>query len=53
MFYWTKYRHIHVSILYFSDDHGRVVLEEDQSEPDSDYINANYIDVSVKFLIWN
>jgi protein tyrosine phosphatase len=30
----------------FSDDHTRVVLTEIDGEPDSVYINANYVDVS-------
>ncbi len=29
-----------------SDDHTRVVLTEIDGEPDSVYINANYVDVS-------
>jgi len=33
-------------ISTIADDHSRVVLEEDIDEPDSDYINANFIDVS-------
>lgn len=36
----------HEILYYVSDDHSRVVLEEDPTEPDSDYINANFIDVS-------
>lgn len=31
---------------YFSDDHSRVVLDKVDGDPDSDYINANWIDVS-------
>lgn len=33
-------------MFYISDDHSRVVLTPIASEPNSDYINANYIDVS-------
>ncbi len=36
-----------ISTVSISDDHSRVVLERNPS--DSDYINANYIDVS-KYL---
>ena len=32
--------------LYFADDHSIVVLSKIENEVDSDYINANYIDVS-------
>jgi hypothetical protein len=31
---------------YFLDDHSQVVLTEIDQEPDSGYINANYVDVS-------
>ena len=31
---------------FFADDYNRVVLEPDESNPDSDYINASYVDVS-------
>lgn len=30
----------------FSDDYNRVVLEPEDGVPDSDYINASYVDVS-------
>ena len=30
----------------FSDDYNRVVLEMEEGVPDSDYINASYVDVS-------
>ena len=29
-----------------SDDYNRVVLEMEEGVPDSDYINASYVDVS-------
>ena len=34
--------------LFFlpSDDYNRVVLEMEEGVPDSDYINASYVDVS-------
>ena len=32
--------------LMFLDDHSRVILSPTESEPDSHYINANYVDVS-------
>lgn len=38
-----------MAAFHVADDHSRVVLEEDPDEPDSDYINANFIDVSVSF----
>ena len=34
--------------LSFIDDHSRVILDKEEGDPDSDYINANYIDVSLK-----
>lgn len=30
----------------FADDHSRMILDKEEGDPDSDYINANYIDVS-------
>ena len=30
-----------------SDDHSRMILDKEEGDPDSDYINANYIDVSL------
>ena len=33
-------------IFFFSDDHNRVILEPEEGVPDSDYINASYVDVS-------
>ena len=35
--------------IFFSDDHSRVILEKD----DGDYINANYIDVSLIYFYLN
>lgn len=32
--------------FYFSDDYNRVVLDQLPDVPDSDYINASYVDVS-------
>ena len=42
-----------ISIVFLSliiDDHSRVRLEEIPNTPGSDYINANFIDVSIIFL---
>lgn len=33
--------------LFFSDDHSRVVLSLNEGDPNSHYINANYVDVSI------
>ena len=38
---------------YFSDDYNRVVLEMEEGVPDSDYINASYVDVSFRFRFFN
>ena len=35
----------------FADDHSRVILDTLEDVPDSDYINANYIDVSARTSI--
>ena len=32
--------------LYFLDDHSRVILRPIPGQPRSDYINANFVDVS-------
>lgn len=34
------------SLCYSLDDHSRVILQPIEDDPSSDYINANYIDVS-------
>uniref|UniRef100_A0A8B9E9R1 protein-tyrosine-phosphatase n=1 Tax=Anser cygnoides TaxID=8845 RepID=A0A8B9E9R1_ANSCY len=36
----------HHKHLVFTDDHSRVILQPVEDDPSSDYINANYIDVS-------
>ncbi len=38
-----------VYAAYLTDDYNRVVLEPDDSSssPDSDYINASYVDASI------
>lgn len=35
-----------VLLCFSSDDHSRVILQPIEDDPSSDYINANYIDVS-------
>lgn len=37
--------------ILFTDDYNRVVLETMDREPDSDYVNASYIDVSSSYYI--
>ena len=32
--------------IIIADDHSRVILDRTHSEPNTDYINANFIDVS-------
>ena len=34
--------------IFLADDHSRVILDRTHSEPNTDYINANYIDVSLQ-----
>ena len=41
------------AFFYFSDDYNRVVLEMEEGVPDSDYINASYVDVSFRFRLFN
>ena len=36
----------------FTDDHSRVVLTGKRETPGSDYINANYVDVRLFFLLY-
>lgn len=36
-------------VFSFPDDYNRVVLDPLEGEPDSDYINASYVDVSINF----
>ena len=38
-------------LISFIDDHSRVRLQVIPSEAGSDYINANYIDVSIPVLL--
>lgn len=35
--------------FFFTDDYNRVVLEQIDNIPDSDYVNASYVDVSLCF----
>lgn len=42
--------YIYVYTKYFTDDHSRVKLEKIQGDEYSDYINANFIDVSTSTL---
>lgn len=39
-------------LFVFSDDYNRVVLEQIDNIPDSDYINASYVDVSDYFYVY-
>ena len=36
--------------IFFLDDYNRVVLQTLPGQPDSDYINASYVDVSINQL---
>jgi len=36
-----------IDLISFTDDYNRVVLETLPGIPDSDYINASYIDVRI------
>lgn len=44
-------KYLHVFKLYLTDDYNRVVLEPEEGVPDSDYINASYVDVSIFFIL--
>jgi len=37
---------VYIYIVLLTDDYNRVVLEPLDDTPDSDYINASYVDVS-------
>ncbi len=37
--------------LFLADDQSRVILDKEEGDPDSDYINANYIDVSAHLVV--
>ena len=55
LYCWCRLLHIMylrliVSLFLNIDDHSRVRLEEIPNTPGSDYINANFIDVSIIFL---
>lgn len=39
-----------IQVPFFTDDYNRVVLEMEEGVPDSDYINASYVDVSSVLL---
>jgi protein tyrosine phosphatase len=43
---WHTYHPFRISMLILTDDHTRVKLQEKDEETGSDYINANFIDVS-------
>ena len=45
-------KNVSFAFFYFSDDYNRVVLEMEEGVPDSDYINASYVDVSFRFFYW-
>ena len=36
-----------------TDDYNRVVLATDGDIPDSDYINASYVDVSIRIIYFS
>ena len=38
---------MHISLFLITVDYNRVVLEPEEGVPDSDYINASYVDVSI------
>lgn len=41
-----------ICFKFFSDDYNRVVLEPFEDIPDSDYINASYVDVSKSIIFY-
>ena len=56
LFVWyvlNESQHLTLSSFLVVDDHTRVVLSEHEGSAGSDYINANYIDVSAQLLRLN
>jgi hypothetical protein len=46
-FFKQSYFEFMIQAYIFADDHSRVILDKVEGDPDSDYINANYIDVGI------
>jgi len=46
----TLLKIVYIYIVLLTDDYNRVVLEPLDDTPDSDYVNASYVDVSKLFL---